>query len=221
VSAAASLQRALSSYAAHLSPPPRLSFGGSDDLAAQIRQGVRPDVFAAANVKLTEALFAQGLVERPVVFAANRLVLAVPAGAARVRGLADLERRGVKLALGSPSVPVGAYTRAVLGRLGATRRDRILANVRTQEPDVKGVVGKLIQGAVDAGFVYATDVKAARGRLTAMPLPAALRPQAAYAAAVVKGTRQLVRARAFVESLRAGAGQRALLSAGFEPPPPP
>ena len=34
-----------------------------------------------------------------------------------------------------------------------------------------GVVGKLSQGAVDAGFVYITDVKAAGGKLTAIELP--------------------------------------------------
>ena len=33
-----------------------------------------------------------------------------------------------------------------------------MANVRSEEPDVKGVVGKLTQGAADAGFVYLTDV---------------------------------------------------------------
>ena len=36
----------------------------------------------------------------------------------------------------------------------------ILANVRSNEPDVAGVVGKVAQGAVDAGFVYVTDIRA-------------------------------------------------------------
>ena len=57
----------------------QLSFAGSDELAAQIRAGAKPDVFAAANTKLPDELFAEGLVERPRVFAANKLVLAVPA----------------------------------------------------------------------------------------------------------------------------------------------
>ena len=51
-------------------------------------------------------------------------------------------------------MPIGAYTREVLGRLGRAERAAILANVRSNEPDVAGVVGKLTQGAVDAGFVY-------------------------------------------------------------------
>ena len=57
------------------------SFAGSDELAAQIRKGARPDVFAAANTKLPDQLHAEDLVEKPAPFAANRLVLAVPAAA--------------------------------------------------------------------------------------------------------------------------------------------
>ena len=46
--------------------------------------------------------------------------------------------------------------------------------MRSNEPDVKGIVGKLTQGAVDAGFVYVTDVNAAGDALTAIELPAEL-----------------------------------------------
>ena len=67
----------------------------------------------------------------------------------------------MKLAIGSESVPIGSYTREVLSRLPGDEGERILANVRSNEPDVKGIVGKLTQGAADAGFVYVTDVNAA------------------------------------------------------------
>ena len=214
VAAASSLQKALTAYGDRISPSPRFSFGGSDEIATQIRQGVRPDVFVAANKKLPAALYAERLVEKPVADTVASLM-----GVAASEALADLERPGVKLAVGSPSVPVGTYTRTVLARLGAARSNRILANVRSQEPDVKGVVGKLTQGAVDAGFVYATDVEAAGGRLTAIALPNTLHPQAAYAAAVVAGTHRQVEAERFVTALRVGAGQSELRRAGFEPPP--
>ena len=49
--------------------------------------------------------------------------------------------------------------------------------MRSNEPDVKGIVGKLTQGAADAGFVYITDVKAASGELKAIKLPSDLEPQ--------------------------------------------
>jgi molybdate transport system substrate-binding protein len=107
----------------------------------------------------------------------------------------------------------------VIGRLPPARARRILANIRSSEPDVTGVVGKLTQGAVDAGFVYATDVQAAGGKLSAIQLPAKLEPRVAYAAAVVKGTKRHAAAARFVHGLLTGKGAAALMTAGFDPPP--
>jgi molybdate transport system substrate-binding protein len=221
VSAASSLTQAFTAYGREFpAADVRLSFAGSDALAAQIEQGVKPDVFASANTTLPGALFAKGLVERPRAFAANRLVLAVPAGASTVRSLDDLAKPGTTLAIGSPTVPVGAYTRTVLARLPARRRQPILRAVRSEEPDVSGIVGKLTQGAVDAGFVYVSDVRATDGRLRAIELPAGLRPAVSYAVAIVKGAEHRGAAARFVAGLLAGAGRRELRRAGFEPPPP-
>jgi molybdate transport system substrate-binding protein len=215
ISAAASLKTAFTAYR----PSAHYSFAGSDVLATQIKAGARPDLFAAANTKLPQELFAAGLVEKPVVFAGNRLVLAVPASGAKVKTLADLEKPGVTIAAGSASVPVGGYTRQVLSRLPAAASKRILANIRSNEPDVTGVVGKLTQGAVDAGFVYITDVRAAGGKLRAIELPAALQPHVAYAAAIVKGTKRRAGALRFIKGLLKGRGRAALARAGFERPP--
>src|SRR4051795_4449965 len=78
VSAATSLKTAFTAYGERFAAADaKFSFAGSDELAAQIKQGVTPDVFASANTKLPDQLHAAGLVEQPVVFAANRLVLAV------------------------------------------------------------------------------------------------------------------------------------------------
>ena len=220
VSAASSLKRAFTDYGRRFGPAEvRFSFAGSDELAAQITQGLRPDVFAAANTKLPAELHSEGRVEAPVAFAANRLVLAVPAGGAKVASLADAGRAGVRLAIGSPSVPIGTYTRTVLGRLPPARAKAILANVRSQEPDVAGIVGKLTQGAVDAGFVYVTDVRGAEGRLRAIELPRRLEPSVAYGAAVVTGAKHPREARQFIDGLLRGAGREALARQGFAPPP--
>ena len=222
VSAAASLKTALTSYAEGFTPArARLSFAGSDELAAQIRQGVKPDVYASANTKLPETLFEEGLVEEPKAFAASSLVLAVPARSDAIESLDELGEEGVTLAIGAEAVPVGAYTREVLARLDPVDSKRILANVRSSEPDVAGIVGKLTQGAVDAGFVYLTDVTATDGRLKAIELPARLQPQVAYGVAVVKGAKNPDGARQFVDGLLNGDGADALRAAGFEPPPPP
>ena len=211
------------SAATSLKPPfselggARYSFAGSDQLAAQIKAGVRPDVFAAANTKLPDELYAAGLVEKPVKFAGNRLVLAV-APNSKIAGLSDLAKPGTTVAMGSPTVPIGAYTLKVLSGLPAAQRAAILRNVRSREPDVAGVIGKVTEGAVDAGFVYVTDVKAAGDKAKAIELPASLEPNVTYEAAVVKGTKQADKARAFVTGLLSGKAAAALHRAGFTPP---
>ncbi len=220
VSAATSLKSAFTDYGEQVDGVNvQFSFAGSDELAAQIRSGAKPDVFAAANTKLPDLLFKEGKVEKPTVFAANRLVLAIPAKGTKVSSIDDLATPGVKLAIGSESVPVGSYTLKVLARLDASTRRGILANVRSNEPDVGGISAKLTQGAVDAGFLYVTDVKATNGRLRAIELPAKLQPVVAYGVAIVKGAKNHGAAEDFVDGLLDGEGAAALTAAGFAPPP--
>jgi molybdate transport system substrate-binding protein len=219
VSAAASMTEALGSCSRDFPDADvRLSFGGSDELAAQIRQGVTPDVYAAANTRLPRELHDEGRLSAPVEFASNELALAVPRDSG-IGAVADLARGGVKVAIGSESVPIGSYTRETLARLPAGQERAILANVRSNEPDVKGIVGKLTQGAADAGFVYLTDIEAAGGELKAVALAPELKPDVTYAAGVVEGAKRPAQARAFVEGLVEGACAHALREAGFGPPP--
>jgi molybdate transport system substrate-binding protein len=219
VSAASSLEPAFTAYADEAGIDAKQSFAGSDELAAQIEADVRPDVYAAANTSLPNDLHAEGLVGKPVAFAANRLALAVPAGSGEVRSVADLAAPGVTIAIGAAGVPIGDYTREVLAGLGGEESSAILDNVRSEEPDVAGIVGKLTQGAVDAGFVYVTDVQAAEGEVDAVELPPGLQPSVAYAAAVVNGGEHPEAARDFINGLLSGDGAAALREAGFEPPP--
>lgn len=218
VSAAASLQQAFTDYARAAGIDAKQSFAGSDELAAQIRQGVKPDVYAAANTTLPDQLHGEGLVGKPVVFATNSLVLAVPDGS-EITSIEDLTRPGSAIAIGDPEVPVGSYTREVLDRLPADQAEAILANVRSEEPDVNGIVGKLTQGAVEAGFLYVTDVTATDGALRAIALPLALEPDVAYGAAVVTGAKNPNGANSFIDGLLHGDGATALQTAGFKPPP--
>ena len=219
VSAAASLKAAFTEYGGQFSDATvRFSFAGSDELAAQIEQGVKPDVYAAANTTLPDALYEKDLVEEPTVFAGNELVLAVPADS-DIASLEDLSKEDVTIAIGQEDVPVGSYTRTVLDKLPADQSEAILANVRSEEPDVAGITGKLTQGAVDAGFLYASDVAATDGALKAIELPDDLQPEVAYGAAVVMGAKEPELAQQFIDGLLDGAGAQALKDAGFLPPP--
>jgi molybdate transport system substrate-binding protein len=218
VSAAASMTEAIETCAPEFGTAEnadvRLSFAGSDELAAQIRQGVEVDVYAAANTRLPDELYDEDLLSEPVEFATNEFVLAVPADS-DIESIDDLTAEDTEIAIGSDSVPIGEYTRETMAKLPPAQERALLDNVRSNEPDVKGIVGKLTQGAVDAGFVYLTDVNATGGELKAIELPPELEPQVTYGAGVVKAARQPELAQAFVDGLSSGDCATALEGAGF------
>lgn len=213
VFAASSLREALPA----LDSAPEYQFGGSDRLAAQIRNGAEADVFASASSAAMDGLRAAGLVEKPRVLASNRLVVVVPrANPAGIRSLDDLDRPGVKLVLGAEGVPIGDYAREALERAGA---EAALRRVVSLEDDASGVLAKVVLGEADAGIVYATDARAARGDVRTYPLPAAVQPKIRYYAAVVAGSGRRHAARLYLERLTGAEGQAALRAAGFLPPP--
>jgi molybdate transport system substrate-binding protein len=197
-----------------VSPSSRFQFASSNQLALQIRRGAPADVFASASPIYTQELFRDGLVERPRLFATNSLVLAVPrSNPARIKTVQDLaERPKLRLVVAGAKVPIGLYTREVLKRLALLR---VLRKAVSQEPDVKGIVGKLAVGEADAGFVYATDVRAASSRLKAILLPRRSQPSVRYEVAVVKGTGNREAALEFVADLLGEDGRRQLRAAGF------
>jgi molybdate transport system substrate-binding protein len=196
----------------------RSSFAGSDELAAQIKQGAKADVFASADTDYPAELHREGLVGKPVVFARNRLVIVEPTGG-EAESLADLAKPGTKIAIGDPSVPVGSYTREVLERLPAAEREAILANVRTEEPEVSSVLAKVVNGAADAGFVYVTDTKTVKGEVRTVEIPDSLQPDVAYAAAVVSDSGEQDLANRYLKGMLNGAGADDLRRAGFLPAP--
>lgn len=210
VLAAASLTQVLPK----IDPAARASFGGSNQLAQQIRLGFPADVFLSASPKYTEDLYREGLVRKPVVFASNSLVLVVPRkNPARIRTVADLARRArLRLVVAGPTVPIGLYTREVLKRLSLLR---VLRKTVSLEADVKGIVGKVALGEADAGFVYATDVRPVAGKVRVIPFPRKAQPTVLYEAAIAAHPRDLEAAQAFMIALLGGAGRAQLRAAGF------
>lgn len=211
VFAAASLTNAFPKIDAH----PRYSFAGSNALAAQIQQGAPADVFASADTSIPQQLYAAGLVEKPVVFTRNALILVVPkSNPANIHSVYDLRREGVKLVVAAPGVPVGDYTRIVLHKL---RLDDVLSNVVSNENDVREVLAKVVLREADAGFVYTTDARTVRGKVAAIGIRRSAEPVVRYAVAVVKSSKHKAAARAFVQKLLNKPAQKVLLKAGFLP----
>jgi molybdate transport system substrate-binding protein len=198
-----------------IDPSPRYQFAGSDLLALQIQQGQPADIYAAASPKYPDQLYAAGLVEKPIVFATNTVVLIVPKrNPAGIHSVYDIAKPGVKLVVGDPSVPIGSYTQKALAAL------KLNVKPVSQEPDVKDVVAKVALGEADAGFVYSSDVKPVQGKVLVFRIPAFANPTAVYEIAIVKATRYRDAAAAFVQRVLSKRGQALLHAAGFGPIPP-
>ncbi len=190
------------------------SFGGSSALAEQIVNGAPADVFAAASAatmkQVTDAGDAAG---QPAVFVRNQLVIAVPKGnPAGVRGLVDLGRAGVKVALCARQVPCGAAAVKVL------KAARLTVHPVTLEQDVKAALAKVRLGEVDAALVYRTDVRAAAGDVQGIEFPESAGAINDYPIVALAHAPSVAAARDFVAYIRSAAARAAFTAAGFQPP---
>ena len=195
----------------------RYTFAGSGALETQIEQGAPADVFAAASAKQPAALFAKGLVDKPVQFATNTLVLIVPkSNPAHISSVNDITRPGVKLVICDATVPCGDYARTAFANLNITAA--AMRNVVSQTTDVTQTVADVALGQADAGFVYITDADAAKGRVAVVSLPAQAKPLAADFVAVVKSGKSQAAAQRFIDTVMSAKGQATLAAAGFGKP---
>ncbi len=222
VFAAASLTESFSELAAlfeasHPNVDVILNFAGSNTLRAQIENGAPADVFASANTKEMDALVASGLIpaDAPQTFLHNRLVIIAPAdNPTNLTTFDDLARPNLKLVFAAEEVPVGRYTRQMLTNVGSEFSENVLANVVSNESDVKQVVAKIQLGEADAGIVYASDAVAAP-ELVEIEIPAEYNVLATYPISPLTTDSPL--AEEFVHFVLSPEGQAVLEKWGFTP----
>ena len=211
----------------------RLNFAGSQRLRTQLEFGATGDVFVSADQRQMSLAVDAGLVSGdPAPFASNKLVVITPIaggpGAEKVQVLNDLASPGVKLALALPDVPVGVYTRQMLGNLesGAYGFDegysqKVLDNAATLETNVRSVVQKVVLGEVDAAVVYMTNAATgyAASKVRTIPIPGGANVAAGYYAAALKDADNPDSAGAFIQFIQAETAQAILARHGFGPAP--
>jgi molybdate transport system substrate-binding protein len=202
-----------------------LNFAGSQALRTQIEEGAPADVFASANTKEMDALVTGGFVTQgaPQIFLTIKLVVILPAdNPAALEKLEDLAKPGLKLVLAAEEVPVGKYARQVLdqmnGPFGSDFKDRVLANVVSNEDNVKQVVAKVQLGEADAGIVYTSDAVAAPD-LKTIEIPASLNVIAKFPIAPLTGSANIELAALFTAYALSPESQAVLLKWGFGPIP--
>jgi molybdate transport system substrate-binding protein len=226
---AASLTDAFKEMAAQIeqaNPGTKLTFNfaGSPTLRTQLAQGARADVFASADEPNMYGAEKDGTISgEPQIFARNQLVVVVPANnPAGIKTLQDLAKPKLKLVLASKDVPVGNYSRQALDKMsqdpafGNDFAKHVLANLVSEETNVKQVASKVQLGEADAGIVYSTDVtQAIRPSVRVIDIPAEFNVIAKYPIAAVKGARNESGARAFIDYVLSPAGQAILTRHGF------
>jgi molybdate transport system substrate-binding protein len=199
------------------------NFAGSQILRTQLELGASADVFASADHQNMDVLAADGLVIPAGIqqFARNRLVVILPTdNPAGIEQLVDIARPGVKVILADASVPAGNYARQVLDKISQNPAynegfsQKVLANLVSNETDVKQVVAKVELGEADAGIVYISDAVAAP-QLKTIPIPDELNVTASYPVAVLQGAHEPLLAQAFVAYVLSPAGQAVLEKWGF------
>jgi molybdate transport system substrate-binding protein len=200
------------------------NFAGSQALRTQIEEGAPADIFASANQTEMEALIADSLIAQaaPQQFLTNQLVVILPENnPAGLEKLEDVAKPGIKLVLAAEQVPVGKYARQALdnmnGQFGFDFKNRVLANVVSNEDNVRQVVAKVQLGEADAGLVYTSDAIAATA-LRTIEIPADLNVTAKYLIAPLARSENAGLAKAFIAYMLSGNGQAVLKKWGFAPP---
>ena len=196
-----------------------LLVGAPGALLEQIGQGTAADVLAGADAQTVDLGVQRRLLLSDLggVFASNALVLVVPASLnLPVQRLSDLARPEVaRIAMGrEASVPAGRYAReAINGQRmwPSLQRKVVLAD------DVREVLDRVAASDVEAGFVYATDVAAAAGRVRVVQTLQTTTP-IRYLANVVAGSKNLALAREFVAYLRSERAGAVFKRFGFGVP---
>jgi len=214
--------------AAHPGVSVAFNFAGSQTLSTQLTQGAGADVFASANHTEMDKIVAANLTPKdaPKDFLTNKLLVILPKdNPANVQNLQDLARPGLKLVLADATVPAGKYARQILDNMskdtsfGSDFSTKVLANVVSNETDVKQVVAKVQLGEADAGIAYISDAVAAP-ELRTIDIPDNFNVIAKYPIAALSNTLQPELAADFITYVLSPEGQAVLKKWGFTPVAP-
>lgn len=195
-----------------------LVFAGSQILRMQVQAGAPGDVIASAHPEHLAALGASGHAGQALPLAQNRLAIVVAPQqvAPPWQELARLQ----SWITGSPDVPLGRYTQALLTalshKLGAQAIEQLRSQVKSEEPNARMVKAKIEMGQAQAAVVYASDLSPGT-LLKEVVLPRELQIQAHYAIAPLTSSPELELAQRFIAYARSEAGQLQLQKAGLLP----
>lgn len=221
ISAAASLKDAMEEMKPlyqekHSNVNVTYNFGASGALLQQIEQGAPTDIFISAAKRQMDTLDQKGAIVpgTRTNLANNRLVLVVPNGSRTVTSFASLKQPEIKrIAIGEPrSVPAGQYAEQVLQKLklwNEVKPKLVYAN------NVRQVLAAVESGNADAGLVYATDARISKKVKVAVTADDSYHSPIVYPIAVMKRSKNVNAAKAFVQYLSSSQAKGVLRKYGF------
>lgn len=183
---------------------------GSSTLVQQLADGSPGDVLITADRTNMDKAVEQGLVGDPRAVAVNTLVMVVPAGnPADIASVDDLA--GTTFVLCDPQVPCGTASEAIIADTG------IEAEPVSLEHQVADVLGKVVSGEADAGWVYRTDALSAGADVEVIEIPGAADQPNEVVAAVTTTAAGQQAAADFVDALASAEMAEVWAGHGWEP----
>lgn len=205
----------------------RLNFAGSSQLATQLIEGASAHLFASANETQMQRLVKEKLITSNAmqVFTTNQLVLILPIdNPAGISSIADLAQSDIKFVTASEDVPIGQYTRQSLAKMESSGEfppgfeDAVLANIVSEEANVRQLVTKIQLGEADAAIAYQSDVQPNESNLSVIPIPKRYNVIARYPIAQLQEANGSDRVSDFIAFMQSAKGQSILKKWGFSPP---
>jgi molybdate transport system substrate-binding protein len=176
---------------------------------------------------MQNAVTAGRIAGEPVAFLTNQLIVIAPAdNPAGLETLADLANEGVKFVSALPDVPIRVFTEEMLDKVSADPaygpgfKAAVLANLVSEEANVRQLAAKVALGEADAGVVYKSDVTPdIAGQVKVIEIPDEFNVVAVYPIGLINDAPAAELGQAFVAFSLSPEGQAILATWGFGPAP--
>ena len=202
------------------------NFDGSQVLRAQIENGAYADVLASVNDKNFNSLKSEGFLNNSSVsvFARNWQALIVPkSNPANINNLTDLARPGVKIVTGTKDLPITNLTLQILDKLsagpafGPQYKQKVLANMVSQETNINFIVSKVALGEADAAFVHLSEVSSEYAdKVTVIDIPEKYNVKSEFSIGLMKQSKSFDLAESFIDLEKSSKGKAILEKYGYE-----